>query len=68
MVLTKMVTWRWTEGSNLSSLGSFDGLVEEQVVIYGCVAELFAIGDLLLDGNMSTMDSSHNQMCRHLLN
>jgi hypothetical protein len=25
--------------------------------MYGCVAELFVIGDLLLEGNISAMDS-----------
>ena len=52
----------WSQGDGRKEVipvifGSLAGLVEGQVAMYGCVAELFATGDLLLEGNMSAMDS-----------
>ena len=41
----------------LVMFGSFAGLVDGQAAMYGCVAELFATGESLLEGNMSATDS-----------
>ena len=53
----------WSQGDGRKEdmpviFGSFAGLVDGQAAMYGCVAELFASEESLLEGNMSATDSS----------
>ena len=52
----------WSQGDGRKEIlpvtfGATADLVHGQVAMYGCVAEWFASGDLLLEGNMSSLDS-----------
>ena len=52
----------WSQGDGRKEMlpvtfAASASLVHGQVAMYGCVAEWFASGDLLLEGNMSSLDS-----------
>ena len=52
----------WSQGDGRKEVipvifSSFAGLVEGQAALYGCIAELVATGESLLEGNMSSIDS-----------
>ena len=52
----------WSQGDGRKEVipvifGASAGVVEGVVAVYGCAAEWFAIGDMLLEGNMSATDS-----------
>ncbi len=52
----------WSQGNGRKEIlpvlfGTLADLMQGQVAMYGCVAEWFATGDLLLEGNLSSLDS-----------
>ena len=52
----------WSQGDGRKEIlpvifSACGGIMEGQAAMYGCVAEYFALGDLLLEGNMSSSDS-----------
>ena len=57
MVSTWMVTGDGRKEVIPVIFSSFAGLVEGQAALYGCIAELVATGESLLEGNMSSIDS-----------